>query len=342
MNVMTYRKKGASMMTTRRSLLAAGTLLLGVLCSVAPSSAQTATQNWPTHPVKFIVPFGAGAGADIGARLFAERLSKKWGQPVVVENRPGADGVLAFKGMINANDDHVLLFGAAGSFTVHPVQYKVMPYDPKDIVPIARASNTIIVVSVQAAGPFKTLSDLVAAIRAQPGKVNAALVPGITEYAFRGFLAQTDGGLSVASVPYRDIVQAVPDLGEGRVQVMMSSLAIVQPQAQGGKVRILCVTGHERVPQLPGVATSAELGFPKLELEGLAGLFGPRKMSPALRERIAADVKEVAADGVIGQRLAASGQVMNLGGPKEFAESIDRQRKQIADIAKLLNIKPDR
>lgn len=327
------------MIAMMRPLLAAA---LALALSSPMMSAQAQAPAWPTRAVKFIVPFGAGAGADIGARLFADRLSKKWGQPVVVENRPGADGVLAFKGMITANDDHVLLFGAAGSFTVHPVQYKTMPYDPKDIVPIARASNTIIVVSVQAAGPYKTLADLVAAIRANPGKINAALVPGITEYAFRGFLAQTDNGLSVASVPYRDIVQAVPDLGEGRVQVMMSSLAIVQPQVKGGKVRILCVTGRERVPQLPGIATSAELGFPKLELEGLAGLFGPRKLSPDLRERIAADVKEVAADGVIGQRLAASGQVMNLGGPKEFAESIERQRKQIADIAKLLHIQPDR
>jgi tripartite-type tricarboxylate transporter receptor subunit TctC len=328
------------MTKTLRPLVAAVTMAAALLCGLAPSMAQTPA--WPTRAVKFIVPFGAGAGADIGARLFAERLSKKWGQPVVVENRPGADGVIAFKGMITANDDHVLLFGAAGSFTVHPVQYKKMPYDPADIVPIARASNTIIVVSVQAAGPYKTLADLVSAIRARPGKVNAALVPGITEYAFRGFLAQTEGKPTVAVVPYRDIVQAVPDLGEGRVEVMMSSLAIVQPMVQAGKVRILCVTGHEPVPQLPGIKTSAQLGFPKLKLEGLAGLFGPPKLPVALRERIAADVTEVAADGVIGQRLASSGQVMNLGGPKEFQESIDQQSKEIADIAKLLHITPDR
>jgi tripartite-type tricarboxylate transporter receptor subunit TctC len=290
--------------------------------------------------VKFIVQFGAGARADIGGRLFAERLSKKWGQPVVVENRPGADGVIAFTAMINANDDHTLLFGASGSFTVHPVQYIKMPYNPAEIVPIARASNTIVVVSVQAAGPFKSLADLVTALRSEPGKINAALVPGITEYAFLGFLAHEK--LTVTKVPYRDVVQAVPDLGEGRVQVMMSSLAIVQPQVQAGRVRILAVTGREQVPQLPGVPTSAQAGYPSLELEGLAGLFGPRKLSVELRNRIAADVKEVAADGVIGARLAATGQVMNIGGPQEFAESIDRQRRQIAEIAKIIGLKPDR
>jgi tripartite-type tricarboxylate transporter receptor subunit TctC len=318
-------------------LLAAAALALVLAWPSAPSQAQT----WPTRAVKFIVPFGAGAGADIGARLFADRLSKKWGQPIVVENRPGADGVIAFTAMINANDDHVLLYAASGSFTVHPVQYVKMPYNPQEIVPIARASNTIIVVSVQGAGPFKTLADLVAAMRAQPGKIDAALVPGITEYAFLGFLAQT-GGMKVTKVPYRDIVQAVPDLAEGRVQVMMSSLAIVQPQLQSGKVRILAVTGRERVPQLPGIPTSAEAGFPALELEGLAGLFGPRKMPLELRNRIAADVKEATADGVIGQRLASSGQVMNIGGPAEFTESIDRQRRQIAEIAKVIGLKADK
>jgi tripartite-type tricarboxylate transporter receptor subunit TctC len=327
---------GATMTALIRPLIAAVLLVCGLAWPSTPSWAQA----WPQRAVKFIIPFGAGSGADIGARLFADRLSKKWGQPVVVENRPGADGVIAITALINANDDHTLLYGASGSFTVHPVQYKKLPYDPQAIVPIARASNTIIVVSVQAAGPYKTLADLVAGIRAQPGKLDAALVPGITEYAFLGFLARD--GLKVAKVPYRDIVQAVPDLAEGRVQVMMSSLAIVQPQTQAGKVRILVVTGRERVPQLPGIPTSAEAGFPKLELEGLAGLFGPRKISPELRDRIAADVKAVTADGEIGRRLAATGQVMNIGGPAEFTDSIERQRQQIAEIAKLIGLKPDK
>jgi tripartite-type tricarboxylate transporter receptor subunit TctC len=325
----------------RKRLLVAAALVLATLCAGAPVKVQ-GQETWPTRAVKFIVPFGAGAGADIGARLFADRLSRKWGQPVVVENRPGADGVLAFTAMIHANDDHVLLFGASGSFTVHPVQYIKMPYNPQDIVPIARVSNTIVVVSAQASGPYKSLKDLVDDLRAHPGKIDAALVPGITEYAFLGFLAQTDGGLKVTKVPYRDIVQAVPDLAEGRVQVMMSSLAIVQPQVQAGKIRILCVTGRERVPQLPDIPTSAEAGFPALWLEGLAGLFGPRKLSPELRERIARDVKTVTEDGVVGSRLAATGQVMNIGGPAEFAESINQQRKQIADIAKLIGLKPDK
>jgi tripartite-type tricarboxylate transporter receptor subunit TctC len=232
----------------------------------------------------------------------------------------------------------VLLFGASGSFTVHPFQYAKVPYRVEDIAPLVRVSNTIIVVSVPASSNVKTLADLVAAARAEPGKLNAALVPGITEWSFLGFLKHY--GLSMSKVPYRDIMQAVPDLTENRVQVMMSSLAVVQPAVQAGKVRLIAVTGRERVPQLPDIPTSAEAGFPKLELEGLAGLFGPRKIPQALRERIAADAKAATADGAVGARLAATGQVMNIGGPAEFAASIEHQRAQIADIAKLIGIKP--
>jgi len=321
-------------MIARARLLLAAVLALVVMEPMAPSMAQT----WPQRTVKFIVPFGAGAGADIGARLFAERLSKQWGQPVVVENRPGADGVVAITSFLNANDDHVLLFGAAGSFTVHPFQYAKVPYKVEDIAPLVRVSNTIIVVSVPASSNIRTLADLVAAARAAPDKLNAALVPGITEWAFLGFLKHY--GLTMSKVPYRDIMQAVPDLTEGRVQVMMSSLAVVQPQVQAGKVRLLAVTGRERVPQLPGIPTSAEAGFPALELEGLAGLFGPRKLPEALRERIAADARAATADGAVGARLAATGQVMNIGGPAEFVASIERQRAHVAGIAKLLGIKP--
>src|SRR5262250_1220215 len=119
-------------------------LLLGALLGglVAVSTAVTA-QSWPTRSVKFIVPFGPGAGADIGARLFAEKLQAKWGQPVVIENRPGGDSIVAITAFLGANDDHTFLFGPAGNFTVHPFIYSKLAYDPKDLVPFARISNTI-------------------------------------------------------------------------------------------------------------------------------------------------------------------------------------------------------
>src|SRR5262249_42696383 len=315
------------------------TTLIGAvaLAWVMQISVSVAAETWPDRAVKFIVPFGPGAGADIGARLFADRLSTRWGRPVVVENRPGGDGFVAITAFVGANDDHALLFAAAGSFTVHPYQHDKLPYDIRDLVPIARVSNTIITVGVPAAMKLGSLADLVALARAQPGKLNAALVPGITEFVWDGFV--NEAKLDFAKVPYRDIVQAGTDLGEGRIQAMMTGLAVIQAQVQAGRVKLLAVTNRKRAVSHPDVPTAVEAGFPALEVEGLVGLFGPRIMSAELRERIAADVAAVGTDPTVIARLTATAQVVNPGGPAEFAAAIDEQRAKMAVIAQRLGIK---
>src|SRR3954464_850932 len=136
----------------------------------APLVTPAQAQNWPTRPVKFIVPFGPGAGADIGGRLFAEKLTQKWGQPGIIENKPGGDRLVAIQAFLSANDDHVLLFGPSGNFTVHPFNYSKLSYNPADLVPIVRASNTILALAVKKDAPYKTMKDFTEAARAAPGK----------------------------------------------------------------------------------------------------------------------------------------------------------------------------
>jgi tripartite-type tricarboxylate transporter receptor subunit TctC len=269
--------------------------------------------------------------------LFAERLSARWGKPVVVENRPGGDGFVAITAFVGANDDHTLLFAAAGSFTAHPYQHDKVPYDVRDILPIARVSNTVITVGAPSAMKFGSLADLVALARAQPGKLNAALVPGITEFVWDGFV--NEAKLNFAKVPYRDIVQAGTDLGEGRIQVMMTGLAVIQAPVQAGRVKLLAVTNHKRAVSYPDIPTVAEAGFPALEVDGLVGLFGPKTMSAELRERIAADVAAVGTDPTVIARLTATAQVVNPGGPAEFAAAIEEQRAKMALIAQRLGLK---
>jgi tripartite-type tricarboxylate transporter receptor subunit TctC len=325
-------------MTRRRmATLVAGTvagLALPTTATLAQTPAPTPTQAWPQRPVRFIVTLGPGSGVDIGARLLADRLPARWGKPVVIENRPGADGLVAIQAFVNAADDHTLLFTPTGSFTVHPLQYSKLPYVPDDLVPIARVSNTILAIGVPASLKIGTLADFAKYADAESGKLNAAVVSGITEFTFDYFVKTA--GLSIAKVPYRDIVQAATDLSEGRLQVMMSSYAILQPHAQAGRVKVLAVNGHERTSILPDIPTARESGFPALEVEGLVGLFGPRGISSELRQRIGADVAAVAGDPMIAERLAATAQVPNPGGPAEFAAAIDRQRAQIATIAQAL------
>src|SRR4030088_57296 len=253
-------------MPSLKSLIAAAIATIA-MPAVMPAPAQA--QSWPTRVVKFIVPFGPGAGADIGARLFAEKLQAKWGQPVVIENKPGGDGIVAIQAYLGANDDHVLMFGPSGGFVVHPFTYKNLSYNQADLIPIARVSNTILAVAVKKDAPYNNLKEFTEAARAAPGTFNSGLVQGITELTFWGY--QHNEKLQIAQVPYRDVNLAPVDLSEGRIQVVMSALAIVQPQWRADRIKLIAVTNKNRVKAAPEVPTAREQGYPTLEIEGLAG-----------------------------------------------------------------------
>jgi len=303
--------------------------------AVSTAAAQT---SWPQRNVRFIVPLGPGSGADIGARLFADRLTARWGKPVVVENRPGGDGIVAISAFVSAHDDHTLLFSPAATFTAHPYLHDKLPYEQADLLPIARVSNTLVVIAAPASLKVESLADLIGLVRAQPGKLNWATATGISDFLFASFLK--NAGLEMSKVPYRDPVQPATDVGEGRIQFYWGALAIVRPHVQAGRAKLLAVSNGVRIPDEPTVPTVKEAGFPALAYDGLVGLFGPRDMADDLRERIAADVREVAGDPAIAARLLATGQLISPGRPAEFAASIDEQRAVVAKIAKEMGIKP--
>jgi tripartite-type tricarboxylate transporter receptor subunit TctC len=312
----------------------------GWLVSAHAASAQAPAPQapWPRRPVRFILPLGAGAGSDIGARLFAEKLSVRWGQPVVIENRPGGDAFLAITSFLAAHDDHTLLFAPTSTFVAHPILHQKMPYDPRDLVPIARITNTLISLSVPSAIKVGSLKELVALARREPGRLNRASVTGALDIVLSGFLKNTE--LEIAKVPYRDPVQAVTDLAENRIQLYTSAYAIVQSQEQAGTIRPLAMTNRMRAPTAPGIPTAAEAGYPALTFDGLVGLFGPPNMATALRERIAADIRAVADPG-IEQRLIQTGQILNPGTPAEFGVAIEEQTGKLATIARALDLKPE-
>jgi len=322
----------------RRTLILFGAVAATWLLA-APARSQAIAPNWPQRTVRFILPLGPGSGSDIGARLFADRLSARWGQPVVIENRPGGDGFVAITAFLSAHDDHTLLFAPTSTFTAHPVLHQKLPYDPHDLVPIARVTNTLISVSVPASLRISSLKELVALAQAQPGKLNRASITGAVDLVLSGFLKSID--LEVAKVPYRDPVQAVTDLAEGRIQIYTSAFAIVQSQLQAGTITALAMTNQARAPTAPGIPTAAEAGYPALTFDGLVGLFGPPNMAAGLRERIAADIRAVAADPSVEPRLIQTAQILNPGTPAELAAAIKDQTSKLAAIAKALDIKPE-
>ena len=309
-----------------------------VLVAFAWSTTASAAEPWPQRNVRFIVTLPPGSGVDLGARLYADRLSAKWGQAVVVENRPGGDGVVAITAFINAQDDHTLLFAPVSSFSayayLHPEEK--VPYDQRDLVPIARVSNTVVVIGVPASSNINSMKELVDRAKAQPGKLNWNTATGVSDFLFEGF--EKSGGVRWTKVPYRNTVEALNDLADGRIDVWCGAYTIARPQVQNNKVKLLAVANRERAPMLADLPTVAEAGYPTLHFDGLVGLFGPRKMSEELRTRIAADIAAVS-DKAMSDKLAVSGQVMSPGKATEFAASIEEQRTTVAKIANELGIK---
>ena len=322
-----------------KASLAVSTLIAATLAlSALLPGSRAAADAWPDRPVRFIVTLGPGSGVDIGARLFADKLSARWGQPVVVENRPGGDGMVAITSFLSAHDDHTLLVSPVSSFTAHPYFHDKLPYDPQDLIPIARISKTVVAVSVPASLNVNSLKELEALARAKPDQLNWTTATGFTDFVFAGFLHTV--GLKMAKVPYKNPAGAVTDLASGTIQVYMPAYAIVRPQVEAGTVKVLAVTNHERAPAIPNVPTAVEEGYPSLEFDGLVGLFGPPGIADDVRTKIAEDIRTAAADPELVKRLTQTGQIVSPGNAAEFAASIAQQRAQVAAVAKLFGNKP--
>ena len=311
-------------------------IVLAAVAGILPCAP--AQQTYPTRTVRLILPFGAASATDITARLLADRLNTRWGKPVVVENRPGGDGLVALNAFLGAHDDHTLFFGPASTFLVHLYDEDKPPYDPRDVMPIAQIYVTVLAISVPTSLNIGTMDELIALARAQPGKLNAAAATGNSDFLIFGFIKSM--GLQIAKVPYRDIMQAPNDLAEDRIQILSSSLAVAQPMMRARRIKVLLVTSKQRALSDPELPTAAEAGYPALTMETAGGLFAPPQMPPALRESIAAELRKIAEeDPTIGRRLADTGQIMTLRGPADFARSVAEQNDQLGALAKIIGLK---
>jgi tripartite-type tricarboxylate transporter receptor subunit TctC len=302
-------------------------------------SLPALAQSWPSRPVRFVLSLGPGSGADIGARLYADRLSKMWGQAAVIENRPGGDGVIAINAVIQAKDDHVLLWGPTANFVGHPYSLDKMPYDPKELVPVARVTGTVVTLGVPASMGVNSLKELLDRAKQKPGSLNWTTAVTMTDIIMEGFMRTQ--GVDAAHIRYKTPAEAVNDLLNERIHLYSSAYAIVRSQAQAGKVKLLAVQARNRVPGLD-LPTVGELGFPGLNFEGLVGIIAARSsnLPAAARDRIGADIKTISKEPQIAERLAATAQLNTPGDAAEFAQSIEEQIAQLAASAKQLGMKP--
>ena len=308
-----------------------------VAANLAALNTAAQAQAWPQRSVKFILPFGAGSATDIAARLIGEKLAAKWGQSVVIENRPGGDGLVAINAFITANDDHVLLYASSASFLAHPYTQEKLPYDlERDLAPIAQVTDTVLAVSVPGTANYKTIGEFVQAAKAAPEKFNAAGAAGVPEFTVDAFIKGEN--LKIQKVPYKDIVQGARDLAEDRIQFMLSSVAILTALADAGKIRLLAVAGRQRSPLFKDVPSVVEAGYPGLVVETTAALYGPKTMALDLRKRIGADVIAAVNDPEVTKKISLTGQDIRTGGPEELAATLKRQTANTAAVAKILGM----
>ena len=301
-------------------------------------SGPAAANSWPQRSVRIIAP-AAGSPADIAARLIGEALSKRWKQPVIIENRPGADNILAIRALLEARDGHTLLFVTHSALTVNPLLHAKLPYDPvRDLAPISLVVDDFLGFVVTAALPPASLQELVSLAHGSPDALNVYTVPGSPYLSWLALQKRT--GIKTTFVSYRTPSAAMADLSEGRIQAALVPLAFVRGPLDAGKARLLAVTNASRSPIAPDIVTVAEAGFPELTFGGLLGLFGPSEMRMEVREQIASAVTEVLRMPGMVQKLEGAGLAPRGTSPAEFAKILDEQRAKWAQIAREHAIEP--
>jgi tripartite-type tricarboxylate transporter receptor subunit TctC len=258
-------------------------LLIGglALALAAPAFAQ-----FPSKPVRIVVPFGAGSSTDIVARIVGHALSPALGQPVVVENKPGADGAIsAVEVAKSPPDGHTLFIATNSPLSAAPHLRKKLPYDPlADFTPIGFVGNYTFFAVVHPSVPARTLGELVKHAQANPGKLNYGT--GNTSAIVMSATFASQSRVNLVHVPYKSEPQAVTDLLSGNVQMMFSSYATVAPHLREGRLRALATTLPNRSPLLPEIPTLVEAGLPKLPMASWAGLLGPARMPKDVTDRL--------------------------------------------------------
>lgn len=299
--------------------------LLASLCGTwlglaAPATAQQAA--YPEHPVRIVSVSGAGTGVDDFTRLAATYLSRKTGQNFYVENRPGANSILASDHVAKATPDgYTLLLAAASAVTANPYLYKKLPYDAnKDLVPIARMSVVPIVVTVPATSPYRSLDALMAAARSQPGKLSY----GTSTTGYKVMTAAINGLAQVQAleIPYKSSSALLPDLIGGTLDYAMLEVSQAVPQVEGGKLRALAVSSPMRVAALPDVPTLNELGLGDATLTSWLGLFAPAGTPRAVVDKLSQLAVEFVASPEAKTHFTRRGTAAYPAASGEFAKAI--------------------
>jgi tripartite-type tricarboxylate transporter receptor subunit TctC len=307
--------------------------VISALTLIAEVREAVCTEAWPAQTVKIVTPFPAGSGGDVTARPFAERLAGLWGKPVIVENRPGGDGIVAVMAVLNSTDGHTILYTNGGPLTSNQLSHAgKLPYDPvHDLLPISVGAEVLVALGVPASLPVNNVAEFLKLASSRPGELNWSGTQGSLDYLIPGFFRHAR--VDLTRVPYRDVASAMQDLSQSRLQLYVAAVATQLPMKQAGLVRILAITNRERSPGLPDVPTAEEAGYPDLRFEAFLGFFAPRSMPGDLRERISTDLRAVSRDDGLGRKFEDMGMKLRVTTPSELAQMIADERAALARLS---------
>lgn len=331
---MTQKPYTVATHTPRRRLLGAALgVALGAVCAVSAPQAWAQASN---STVKLIVGYAAGGPVDASARVFAPVLSRELGQPVIVENRPGAGGALAGHSVVKAAPNGLeLFFAASPTMTISPHVLKAMAFDPlKDLVPLAPILSYANVLVINQNQPFKTLTELVAFAKANPGKLAYGSAGMGASNHLSGELFARRAGISMTHVPYKGNAPAMTDVMGGQIQLMFDIVGGAKAYIDGGKVRALAVTSKDRNPAYPQLPSMAELGIRDYDVGGWYGLYGPLGMSAEVSQKITAATARALQDAELNKRWVDQGYVIWNTQPADLAERMRREHALWAEVTK--------
>src|SRR5947207_1057199 len=315
-----------------RLLLAAAVLL----------ATAVHAQEWPSKPVRIVEPFPAGGSADLMPRIVAEKLAEKWGQPVIVDNRPGAAGNIGADAVFRADaDGYTLLSSPPPPLVINKLLYPKLTYDPAQFVPVSVIGAIPNVLLVHPQVGADSVAELIGIARANPGKLNyASQGSGTTSHLTAELFKTMAGGLQITHIPYKGTAPALTDLLAGQVDMMCDNLGVSLPHVRSGKLKALAVASKRRFPGLPNVPALAET-LPGFESVAWFGIVAPPKTSAAIAERVATGVQEALKLPDVQKRLAdLSAEPMGLG-PGETAVFIRQEVERWGAVIRTAGVKPD-
>jgi len=312
--------------------------LPALLLALAPLAIA---QPYPNKPIRVIVPFAPGGNVDITARLVAPGLQEALGQPVVIENKPGAGGTIGADAVAkSAPDGYTLLMGSNSTFSVAPSLYPKNPYNPlADFAPVAMIASAPFVLVVNPGVAAKDARELVALAKASPGKLTMSSAGTGSSNHLVGELFQEISGARFTHVPYKGSGQALTDLMGGQVNLHFDQITTAASHIQGGKLRALLVTAPQRVPMLPDVPTATEAGYPSFEATNVTGLIAPAGTPREIVDKLNAAVQKIIAQPAIRAKFADIGAQTTGGTPEQFGAYIREDLAKWTRIVKEANVK---